>query len=75
MIYKNKLEIESMEKHEFIEYAKQFNIHKCYDFDEFLQTKQDIIDNCKRLSIALSDIVPDRNTHGERVIKKIINKI
>jgi hypothetical protein len=59
-MYKTKLQIDSLSKEDFIEYARDVNIFKAYDFKEFLEVKQHILDKLPEHNLSLNDITPVR---------------
>lgn len=48
--------IENMTKEELIEFTKNYNIFRCYDFPDFLETKNQVLKRLEQLDISLDEI-------------------
>jgi hypothetical protein len=53
--------VSEMNREELIEYAIKFNIFKKYDFAEYVQNRQIIMDRMQELNIEESDVHPNKN--------------
>lgn len=51
-------EINQMNKEELIEFATKFNIFKMYDFPEYVNTRQQILNRMQELQISEKEVNP-----------------
>lgn len=68
------MNIETMTKEELIEFCKGYNIFRVYDFPEFIETKNKVLQRLNELGMTVDDIKVNRTYNSDvRVIKKVIN--
>lgn len=48
--------IENMTKEELIQFTKNYNIFRCYDFPEFIATKNAVLKRLQELGMSTEDI-------------------
>lgn len=53
--------IEDMNKQEFLEFARNFNIFKTVQWPEYLNTKQQILNILPKHNLSVKDLQPIRN--------------
>jgi hypothetical protein len=52
------VDINKMNRDELIAYAREFNIHKHYDFPEYLDVKNQILQKMTELDVSIDDVDP-----------------
>lgn len=63
------MNIETMTKEQLLEFTKNYNIFRSYDFPEFIETKNKVLQRLNELGMSVNDIQLSRTYNSDvRVI-------
>lgn len=67
------MNIENMTKEELLDFCKGYNIFRSYDFPEFIETKNKVLQRLNQLGMSTDDIQIPRVYNGDtKVIRRMI---